>query len=366
MFKRSGEIALVVAVWSIAVGYIVYASVLANRHRSSQTVERVEINIADSTSNGRLVTSRKVREWILRSGIPTIGTPITDADAVGIRKIIARNGFVDNVDVYVTYSGTMHIDITQRRPMMRLMVDGYNAYVTENGFIFAAPEASALYVPVVTGSYRPIVPPSYEGYAGDYLERLKDEAELRINQIEKERPPLKADMKKIKDSISTIKRKRIKKDFGELKEHFENRVEETRREKDRLKRYQNGLLRDVERKIAVIDARQDAVRAELKKKEEKYADFLKLINFVRSVESDGFWSAEIVQIVASSASSGATELVLIPRSGDFRIVFGEIDDEAERKFDKLQKFYRDGLCNLGWDRYKTINVKYKNQVVCTE
>lgn len=366
MLKRTGEIALVVAVWSIAVGYIVYASVLATRHRAEQTVERVEINITDSTSNGQLVTSRKVREWILRSGISTIGTPINDADAAGIGSIIARNGFVDDVDVYVSYSGVMHIDISQRRPMMRLMVDGYNAYVTEDGFIFAAPEASALYVPVITGSYRPMVPPSYEGYMGDYLEKLKDEAEQRVKLIEKDKRPLFKDKEKIIDSISKIKRIRIKKGFLESKENFEKRVEDTRRKKHRLIRYQKGLLRDVERKIEAEDARQDAVRAELKKKEEKYADFLKLINFVRSVESDGFWSAEIVQIVASSASSGATELVLVPRSGDFRIVFGEIGDEAERKFDKLQKFYRNGLCNLGWDRYKTINLKYKNQVVCTE
>lgn len=114
-----------------------------------------------------------------------------------------------------------------------------------------------------------------------------------------------------------------------------------------------------------VTARQDAVRAEQKKNEEKYADFLKLINFVRQVEDDGFWSAEIVQIVASSASSGAMELVLVPRSGDFRIVFGEIGD-AERKFDKLMRFYRDGLGRIGWNRYGTINLKYNNQVVCTE
>ena len=50
MLKRAGEIALVVAVWSIAVGYIVYASVLASRHRAVQTVVRVDISITDSTA----------------------------------------------------------------------------------------------------------------------------------------------------------------------------------------------------------------------------------------------------------------------------------------------------------------------------
>ncbi len=365
MLKRAGEIALVVVVWSIAVGYIVYASVLASRHRSAQTVERVEINILDSTANGQLVTNRKVREWIAGSGIATVGTPINEADADGIRRTIARNGFVENVDVYVTYSGVMHIDISQRRPMMRLMTDGYNAYVTEDGFIFAAPEASALYVPVVTGSYRPIVPPSYEGYIGDYIAGLGAEAEKRIKQIEKEKNPLYAEEDTIRDSLRNIRKDRVKKKWLESKEHFEQRVETKRQQKKLRRRYQNGLLRDVHRKIDTVTARQDAVRTEQKKTEEKYADFLKLINFVRSIEDDGFWSAEIVQIVASTASHGTMELVLVPRSGDFRIVFGEIGD-AERKLDKLLRFYRDGLGNIGWDRFGTINLKYNNQVVCTE
>lgn len=365
MLKRAGEIALVVAVWSIAVGYIVYASVLASRHRAVQTVERVDISITDSTADGQLVTSRKVREWILRSGIATIGAPADAVDAAGIRHIIARNGFVDDVDVYVTYSGVMHVDISQRRPMMRLLTDGYNAYVTEDGFIFAAPEASALYVPVVTGSYRPIVPPSYEGYIGDYVADLQADAEKRIRQIEKERNPLYAKEDVIKDSLRSIRRERVKKKWFESKDDFEKRVEAKRKSKRLRRRYQNGLLRDVRHKMDAVTARQDAVRAEQKKNEEKYADFLKLINFVRQVEDDGFWSAEIVQIVASSASSGAMELVLVPRSGDFRIVFGEIGD-AERKFDKLMRFYRDGLGKIGWNRYGTINLKYNNQVVCTE
>ena len=365
MLKRAGEIALVLAVWSIAVGYIVYASVLASRHRAVQTVERVDISITDSTADGQLVTSRKVREWILRSGIATIGAPADAVDAAGIRHIIARNGFVDDVDVYVTYSGVMHVDISQRRPMMRLMTDGYNAYVTEDGFIFAAPEASALYVPVVTGSYRPIVPPSYEGYIGDYVADLQADAEKRIRQIEKERNPLYAKEDRIRDSLKDIRKMRAKKEFFESNAGFEKRAADTLKRKKMLRRYQNGLLRDVRRKMDALTARQEAVRAEQKKNEEKYADFLKLINFVRQVEDDGFWSAEIVQIVASSASSGAMELVLVPRSGDFRIVFGEIGD-AERKFDKLMRFYRDGLGRIGWNRYGTINLKYNNQVVCTE
>ena len=73
----------------------------------------------------------------------------------------------------------------------------------------------------------------------------------------------------------------------------------------------------------------------------------------------------IVQITARTTESGAIDLELTPRSGNYTILFGRLDD-AEQKLDKLLRFYREGLGKAGWDRYRTINVKYAGQVVCTE
>ena len=52
------------------------------------------------------------------------------------------------------YSGTLRVSISQREPLLRLLTDGTNSYVTADGYVFAAPKASSLYVPVVTGDYR--------------------------------------------------------------------------------------------------------------------------------------------------------------------------------------------------------------------
>jgi cell division protein FtsQ len=47
-------------------------------------------------------------------------------------------------------------------------------------------------------------------------------------------------------------------------------------------------------------------------------------------------------------------------------VFGEAKD-FEEKFEKLKTFYTEGLNKTdGWNKYSTINIKYKNQVVCTK
>ena len=60
------------------------------------------------------------------------------------------------------------------------------------------------------------------------------------------------------------------------------------------------------------------------------------------------------------------ELELYPSIGNHKIVFGDAKD-FEEKFEKLKTFYTEGLNKTdGWNKYSTINIKYKNQVVCTK
>ena len=39
-------------------------------------------------------------------------------------------------------------------------------------------------------------------------------------------------------------------------------------------------------------------------------------------------------------------------------------EDVERKFDKLLRFYRSGLSSIGWSEYRTIDIRYNDQVVC--
>lgn len=60
------------------------------------------------------------------------------------------------------------------------------------------------------------------------------------------------------------------------------------------------------------------------------------------------------------------EFELYPSIGDHKIMFGEATD-IEEKFNNLKVFYTEGLNKTnGWNKYSVINIKYKNQVVCTK
>jgi cell division protein FtsQ len=57
------------------------------------------------------------------------------------------------------------------------------------------------------------------------------------------------------------------------------------------------------------------------------------------------------------------EIELVPKIGSQTIIFGDAADAAE-KLENLKTFYEKVMCNINWHTYKSINLKYKNQVVC--
>jgi cell division protein FtsQ len=77
--------------------------------------------------------------------------------------------------------------------------------------------------------------------------------------------------------------------------------------------------------------------------------------------SDEFLSAQITQIYINRFK----EFELIPRVGDQRILFGDAD-HVVGKFEKLKYFYSEGMSRAGWENYDTINLMFKNQVVCSK
>lgn len=357
--------ALLTLLWSAVAAYVIYAGTAAGRLRAGKKVGRVEIEVVDSSSMGYLVSGRMVREWIAHSGIKTNGMAVDAVELAAIEALIAKNGFVERVDAYVTYGSVLHIDISQRRPLLRLLTDGVDSYVTPEGYVFAAPRASSLYVPVVTGPYRPPFPASYTGDVRRHIDERLQEIERRIEQLEREKYPYyRREIENDRD-IAALRRMRIKRRWWRLESsgEFDARVRELREKKARLRRDYRYRSRVIRERIEGIAAQQEAERRAQKKLEKSYEDFMKLLTFVETVEDDDFWRSEVVQITAKTTPSGALEVELTPRSGRFAVLFGRLED-VERKFDKLLRFYRSGLSSIGWSEYRTIDIRYNDQVVC--
>jgi len=88
----------------------------------------------------------------------------------------------------------------------------------------------------------------------------------------------------------------------------------------------------------------------------------KLYDFVVFLQDDKYWYSQIEQINVLPNK----DIELTPLTGNFQIILGSLDDDYKGNLDKLKLFYDKGLNKAGWNKYSVINLKYKNQVVCTK
>ncbi|MGB1168475.1 MAG: cell division protein FtsQ/DivIB [Flavobacteriaceae bacterium] len=84
----------------------------------------------------------------------------------------------------------------------------------------------------------------------------------------------------------------------------------------------------------------------------------KLMVLLNKLVNDDFLSKEIIGIEFKNQN----EYIFTVRSGNYRINFGDLTD-IEKKTKKLKAFYSKVFLDSTIHKYKTINIKYHNQVV---
>jgi cell division protein FtsQ len=85
-----------------------------------------------------------------------------------------------------------------------------------------------------------------------------------------------------------------------------------------------------------------------------------IVSLVRYIEKDTFWNAQVSQIALDSTRS----FELVPVLGTQKILFGDTT-RMQEKFDDLFAFYKKVLNRIGWDRYETLDLRFKGQVVAS-
>ena len=364
MWRKIVRIAGFLLAVALIVAYICYASTLAQQRGNTQRVERVVISLPDSTEFSRFTSVSEIRKH-LHDGRFELENVVADSiDAVQISQYIMQYGFVRDVDVYTTYSGELHIDIRQHKPLMRLLCGGYNSYITCDGDIFRSPRGGAYYAAVVTGNYKPMFKVDFEGrLRADFDAAIAHEDEKLVKvcraiaDAEQEHRRCKSAIEELEESK---KRQLFERLFKRDKE-YEMRLVGVNVEIDKHKKLQG----EIATRISLLKKDRCGVEYRKKKIEKRYDDFANLINFVSEIEQDSFWGSEIVQYVADTTSLGEITLRLVPRSGEFMVEFGTLA-EREAKLSKLQEYYDKGLSQFGWNRYKKVDLRYKKQIICTE
>lgn len=227
--------------------------------RKSMTCKGVEIAILDSMQNS-FVTKADVRSYIDREYGNYIGMTQDSIDLVRIEDIVDGRSAVKKSEAYFTKDGILHIEVTQRKPVVRFQKRDGGFYADSEGYIFPLQRNYASHVQVIDGEI-PLAANS--GYKG----AIEDPKELEW--------------------------------------------------------------------------------------------FTRVMNVVNFIEKNKTWKDKIVQISVDKRG----DLILIPRKGNERFMFGQPVDIAA-KFDKMTKYYTHIIPAKGEGHYKTVDIRFDGQIVC--
>lgn len=77
------------------------------------------------------------------------------------------------------------------------------------------------------------------------------------------------------------------------------------------------------------------------------------------IKADTLWDNQIEQLFVDLNG----DIEMVPRVGNHNIILGDADS-IQTKFRNLLVFYKRAIPKVGWETYKSINLKYANQIVC--
>lgn len=147
----------------------------------------LEIKIIDSLQNS-FVTKRDIRTYIDKEYGTYIGQPIDSIDLVRIEDIVDGRSAVRKSEAYVTKDGIVHIDVTQRKPVVRFQKPDGGFYADSEGYIFPLQRSYASHVQVIDGNIPLAANSGYKGAIEDPKEKawFADMMNL-VNHVEKSR-----------------------------------------------------------------------------------------------------------------------------------------------------------------------------------
>ena len=161
-----------VALWLLTSGM----SARQLRTRTCQGKGTLDVSVCDSLDR-HFVTPEDIELWLDNEYRAYAGLPLDSVDLDRIEHIICSHSAVRECEAWLTDDGILHIQLSQRQPVVRFD-DGHNGYYADaTGFIFPLQSKGSVDVPVVDGSLPLKVPRAFKGSPEDpaqkaWLERI--------------------------------------------------------------------------------------------------------------------------------------------------------------------------------------------------
>ena len=138
--------------------------------RRTLKCERLEVCILDSLENS-FVSRSDIRKYLDKGYGKYVGMTLDSLDLVKIEKIVDGKSAVMKSQAYVTKDGTLHVDVTQRRPVVRFQKKSGGFYADAEGYIFPLQSSFTSHVQVIDGNIPLAANSGYKGGISDPKER---------------------------------------------------------------------------------------------------------------------------------------------------------------------------------------------------
>jgi cell division protein FtsQ len=113
----------------------------------------VKINMKDTLASGFL-TKKDIERTLLSEDSEILGYPIRGINIRELEKKFRDIPYVEDAQLYIRLDGVLHVDIVQRKPVVRVMTRYNNTYyLDESGYIFPATSKFTPHVLIANGYF---------------------------------------------------------------------------------------------------------------------------------------------------------------------------------------------------------------------
>ncbi|MCZ4693823.1 hypothetical protein DWB61_09575 [Ancylomarina euxinus] len=111
--------------------YIIFTFSFVNKKSDALLVTGINIDITDSL-NTHFISDSDIKNLILKNHPDIIGKYTTSINKENLERLINKIPSVKNTEVFTSLKGCLHIEIEQRKPIVRLL-KGKGFYIDEEG-----------------------------------------------------------------------------------------------------------------------------------------------------------------------------------------------------------------------------------------
>ena len=90
-----------------------------------------------------------------------------------------------------------------------------------------------------------------------------------------------------------------------------------------------------------------------------------LADFACFLRGDKFWNQQVEQVNVIVDRNNKRVVEIVPRVGNHIVYLGAIKG-YQKKLKRLRTFYEKAMKEVGWNKYKRINLEFDNQIICTK